>query len=877
MRSMDKVRLRVRSLFRRREVERELDAELRFHLDQLVDEAIAAGEKPDEARRVALNKAGGLTQFQEECRDMRRVNFVDDLVRDFRYAGRNMGRSPGFSTLAIFIMALGIGANTAVFSVVNTVLLKPLAYRNPDRIVTLTSPFTTGPALVPNSVKLVSIPNVQDWHDQSSSFEAMAYYQSFEAAVISGAEAEYTPTAKVSPEFFRVFAIEPVIGRPFSEEELRLGGGALMISYGYWQRHFGGDPHVLGRILLGLGKPLPVAGVLPPGFQFPDKTDLWYPTNTIGPEPTAQRRAGQNYFAVGRLKSGVSLEQAQTEMATIARRLAERYPDTNKDRTVAVTRMQDDMVGDVRLTLYLLFGAVSAVLLIACANTATLLLGKATARTREVAVRIALGAGRRRIVRQLITESLLLALLAGAVGLLFAYAGSKALVALAPANLARLAETGVDRPVLAYTLAMCVITSMLSGLAPALYASRVGLSGALKQGARSVTGGGMARIRSTLVVAEIALAVLLVSAAGLLIRSFVALHNVYLGFRPENVLVMKATVPAPKAVAMQFFKDTVSEIASLPGVTAAGATSVLPGHVFSMGPYFFDYLPPQQEWATAPSTTIDIVTPGALAALGIPLKGGRDFNDSDVVDRPPVAIVNEALVRKSMSGQNPIGRSIFCLYDTNKPMTIVGVTGDVRERGPAHDPIPECYIPYQQHAFGSLNVVARTVADPAALTATVRRLARNRSSIVSMKFTTMESDASENVAAPRFRTLLLGIFAGLAICLAMAGVYGVISYEVGQRSNEIGLRMALGAGTGSVLRLVLVQGLALAAVGLALGLAAAMAGTRLLTTMLFQVKPNDPIIYVAVTVLLGLVTLAASFIPARRAATIDPLTALRQE
>jgi predicted permease len=312
-------------------------------------------------------------------------------------------------------------------------------------------------------------------------------------------------------------------------------------------------------------------------------------------------------------------------------------------------------------------------------------------------------------------------------------------------------------------------------------------------------------------------------------------------------------------------------------VKAAGATMVPPGHVASMGPYYFDYLPPQQEWVTAPSTTIDIVTPGAFAALGIPLKSGRDFNDDDAPDRPPVAIVNEALVRKSLPGQNPIDRSIFCLYDTNKPMTIVGIAGDVRERGPAHDPIPECYLPYQQHPFGTLNVVARTVGDPAALTATVRRLTRSRSPIVSMKFTTMENDAAENVAAPRFRTLLFGIFAGLAICLAMAGIYGVISYGVGQRSNEIGLRMALGAGTASVLRLVLGQGLALAAAGLALGLAAAIAGTRLLATMLFQVQPNDPLVYIAVTILVGLVTLVASFVPARRAASIDPVTALRQE
>jgi putative ABC transport system permease protein len=879
MRALDKARLRIRSLFRRRKVDSELDDEFRFHLDQLVEENIAAGMERREARTLALRTMGGINQFEEECRDMRRVNFVDDLLRDLQYAGRNLRRSPGFATLAVLIMALGIGANTAVFSVVNTVLLKPLAYRDPDRIVTLTNPLTTGEALTALSTRLVSIPNFQDWHDQSSSFEAMAYYQSFEAAITAGAEAEYAQATKVSPEFFRVFAIEPLIGRAFTPEELKPGGsGGLMISYAYWQVHFGGDPRVLGQRVGGLGGPLPIVGVLPPGFRFPDKTDLWYPANTIAPEPTATIRGGQNYFAVGRLKSGLPLQQAQVEMTSVARRLAREYPETNKKRTVAVTRMRDDMVGDVRLTLYLLLGAVSVVLLIACANTATLLLGKATSRTREVAVRVAMGASQRRIVRQLITESLLLAFLAGASGLLLAYGGSKVLVALAPANLPRLAETGIDRSVLAFTIGISVITSLLFGLVPAIFSAKVDLNEALKQGTtRSVTGGGMVRVRGVLVTAEIALAVVLLSAAGLLIKSFVALHNVALGFRPENVLVMKATLAAPAPAVRQFFKEILPEIATLPGVAAVGATMVPPGHVLSMGPHFFDYLPPQREWSSGPSTVIDIVAPGAFAALGIPLKSGRDFNDDDSADKPFVVVVNEALVRKSLPGQNPIGRSIFCFYDSNKPMTIVGVAGDVRERGPAQEPLPECYLPYQQHGFRSLNIVARTVSDPIALETTLRRLVRDRSPAVSMKFTTMERDASENVATPRFRTLLFGVFAALAISLAMAGVYGVMAYAVGQRSNEIGLRIALGASHGSVIRLILRESLAFVGVGLTVGFAVAIAVTRLLATMLFQVKPNDPPVYIGVAVLLGLVTLFAGYVPATRAASIDPLTALRQE
>jgi len=878
MRALDKIRLRLQSLFRRRRVDRELEDEFRFHLDQLVEEEIAAGVAAEEARRSALRKMGGITQFQEESRDMRRVNYIDDLLRDVRYAARNLRRSPGFATLAVLIMALGIGANTAVFSVVNAVLLKPLSYQDPDRIVTLSDSWRTGEAPTDLS-KQVSILNFQDWHDQSSSFEAMAYYASRETAVMPGATAEYARVTSVSPEFFRVFAIEPIAGRFFTAEEMKPGsGGAVMISYAYWQSRFGGDPRVLGQTVR-VSTPRPIVGVLPPGFRFPHETDLWVPA-IVSPQP----RSANNFLAVGRLRASVSLGQAQSEMILLARRLEQQYPDSNKGRSVAVTRMRDDMVGDIRLTLYLLLGAVSVVLLIACANTATLLLGKATARTREVAVRAALGASRHRIVRQLVTESLLLAFIAGIAGLVLAYWGSMALVSLAPANLPRLAETGVDRWVLAFTLGISMITSLLFGLVPALYASRIELSEALKQGAtRVVSGRGVARMRGMLVVAEIALAVVLLSGAGLLIKSFVALHNVVLGFRPENVLVMRATMAGPRDAALprarQYFRDVLAQAAALPGVLAAGATMAPPGYVESTAVYFLDRVPPQHEWNRAPSVVLSIVAPGTFAALGIPLKAGRDFSNGDTEDRPFVAVVNEALVRKSFANQNPLGRTIFCPFDSFKGMTIIGVVGDVRQRGPEREPMPECYMTYGQHAFNgtTLSVVARTAGDPNVLAETLRRVAQEKSPDVPMKFTTMEAILSENVAAPRFRTLLFAVFAGLAVCLAMAGVYGVMAYAIGQRSTEIGLRMALGASTGSVLRLVLGQGLALAGLGLALGLGAAVTGTRLLTTVLFRVRPNDPVVYLAVAALLGVVALVACYIPARRASKIDPLTAIRQE
>lgn len=873
----------VGRLWHRERLEKDLDAELRFDYERRVEENVRSGMDASEARRSARLEFGGMEQVKEDCRDARGQNFIDDLSRDLRYAARSLRRNPGFAVLAVLIMALGIGANTAVFSVVNAVLLRPLAYHDPDRIVTLSTRLSQGPPEVGYSSidEQVSIPNCQDWRDQSSSFEAMAYYNSREAPVMAGATAEYQQGTLAGPDFFRVFAIEPQVGRFFAADEMERGSdGVAIISYGYWQSHFGGDSSALGQIVRVYGSPHSIIGVTPPGFGFPNRTEVWVPAEISSDD--MKNRAGQNWLAVARLRTGVPLERARTEMATIAGRLEQQYPDVNKNRTVGVTRIRDEMVRDVRLTLHLLLAAVAVVLLIACANTATLLLGKATARTHEVALRAALGASRLRIIRQLITENILLAFLAGGLGLLLAYGGSKALMALAPADLPRLAETSIDASVLAFTFGVSIFTSFLFGLVPALSASKVDLHDALRQaGTRSVVGGAMVRMRGVLVVTEIVLAVVLLSGAGLLMKSLVALHNVTLGFRPENVLVMRASVPAPfqSEAATGFFQRLLPQIASLPGVVSVGATMAPPGRVESSGGYFIDHLPAKPDWTAAPSVVLSIVGPGTFAALGVPLKSGRDFSDSDIAGRPLVAVVNEALVRQSFAGQNPIGRTVFCPYDNFEGLTIIGVSGDVRQRGPASEPAPECYMTYRQHPFNgnTLSIVARTTGDPNTLIETFRRLAKETSPDVPMKFTTMEATVSGNVAAPRFRTFLLLLFAGLAVCLAMAGVYGVMSFAVSQRSNEIGLRIALGASAASVLRLILGQGLILAGLGLALGLAAAAAATRLLSSMLFQVKPNDPVVYFAVAALLGAVTLLAGYVPARRASKIDPMTALRQE
>lgn len=799
---------------------------------------------------------------------------------DLKFALRSLRKNAGFTLLAVLIMALGIGANTAVFSVVNAVLLRPLAYRDPDRIVTLSTYWKKSGSISRN----VSAPDFHDWHAQSTAFEAMAYYADRKWPVRIGSNAEYADVTTVTPDFLQVFGVEPMLGRWFSPEEEKKGGGsAIVISHAFWQSHFGGSSNVLGKTVRIFDKSLAIAGVLPPKFQFPGRTDVWFPADTIIPETTS--RSGHNYRVVGRLKPDVSVEQAHAQMVSIAGRLEQQYPPSNEGKSVAVARLRDTMVSNIRLTLYLLLGAVGAVLLIACANMANLLVARASSRTREIAIRAAVGASRTRIIRQLITESLVLALVAGSAGLTLAVWGAEALKALAPGNVPRLPETGIDGWVLVFTLGISVASSLLFGLAPAVHASRVDLNDSLKQGAaKGVLGGGSGRLRGALVIVEIALSVVLLTGAGLLIRSFQALSNVELGFKPEKILIANASVPAFGGEggrrATQFYKSLLSDLATLPGVSAVGASVALPGVIRSNGAYWIDHLPPLDQLSvTAPQAVFTVVAPGTFATLGIALKSGRDFTGSDQYEAPYTAVINTALAHRSFPGQDPIGRLIFCGLDSFKPMKIAGVVGDVRQGGPASTPLPEIYMPYEQHPLvaKAMSVLIRTTAEPGALSDAVRRKIGEHSPDVPVTFTTMQAALAENVAAPRFRTLLLGVFAALAVCLAMAGVYGVMTYMVSQRSSEIGLRMALGASSGDVLRMVLGQGIALTAAGLALGLAGAVAAAHWLTSMLFEIKATDPLTYAGVAALLAIVALAACYIPARTATQVDPLVALRQE
>jgi len=798
---------------------------------------------------------------------------------DIKFAFRSLARNPAFTILAVLVLALGIGANTAVFDVVNAVLLKPLRYSDPNRIVTISSVST-----LRRVHGQVSAPDFHDWHDQSTAFSALAYYAygDIESAVTIGSEGEFAHVASVTPEFFQIFGAKPVAGRLFTTEE-ESAGTAVVISHSFWQRDFDQRPHALGQTIRMFGRTLTIVGVMPVGFHFPGNTDIWFPANSVFRE--TQSRSAHNYLVVAKLKPNVSLKQAQVEMDAIGARLQQEYPQSNKGMTVVVTRLRDEMVSNFRLTLLLILTAVGVLLLIACANIANLLLARATVRAREIAIRAAVGASRSRILRQLIVENLVLSVVGGTAGLILGIYGRHVLVMLAPSNIPRLDESGTSGAVLVFSIGLTVLTSLLFGAIPALKVSRVDFNETLKQGAvASGTGGAAGGMRAGLVVAEIALSVVLLTAAGLLIRSFIALHNVALGFRPDHVLVMETSYPASgldgAQQATRFYKNLLVDIRAIPGVSAAGAERILPGRVVSFGGYWVDHLPgPMESNAPAPQAVYSVIAPGTFAALGTPFQAGRDFNGTDTYERPFTAAINTALARKAFLGKDPIGHLIFCGFDSQAPMKIVAVVGDIRQYGPAREPTPEVYMPYEQHprTATALNILLRTSNSPSALDQSLRRMIHERRPDVPVKFTTLEASYFDSVATPRFRTLLLSILAAIALALAIAGVYGVMTYMVSQRTKEIGIRMALGATSSDVLWLICGHALKLAGIGTLLGLIGAAMLTRLVAGMLFEVKVTDPMTYIGVAILLGVVAVLASYLPASRAIRVDPLTALRQE
>jgi predicted permease len=801
---------------------------------------------------------------------------MDRLRQDLRQAWRAWTRQPGVAALALATLALGIGANTAIFTVVNGILLKPLDYPQPGRIVAVMNEWKNG---LRGSV---SAPDFHDWHDTAQSFSAMAYYAGGDTSVSVHGAAEYGAIVPVSPGFFAVFGIAPQAGRVLSNAEERPGGAAAaVISYEFWQRRLGGRDDAIGTAVTFRQQPYTIVGVMPRGFAFPAGTDVWFPAATA-PETTS--RSAHNYRVVARLAPGVTLEQAQAEMRAIAARLSAAYPQSNENKSAAVVPLRDQIAGPARATLYLLFGAVLLVLLIACANVANLLLARATARSSELAVRAALGANRRRLASQLITESLLLSLAAGAAGIVAARWAVPALLAFAPSGLPRLDAVTLDWRVMTFALVASVAATVIFGVAPALQASRADLNATLRQSGRGMAPGG-SRLRSALVVAEIALAVALVAGAALLVRSFLALGRADLGFNADRVLVAETSVPnrggedAPRAA--RFYGEVVPRIAGLAGVVSAAAVRGLPGTPFhSNGGYWLEGGPgPNETGVRSPQAVFTVVTPDYFRTMQIPLVDGRDFDGRDVDTAPMVAIVNRALARRAFGTENPIGHRIQSGLDTLAFMTIVGVVGDARVYDPSRAPLPEIFMPYRQHPnfATSMTIVARTSGEPLAAAHAIAGVVRQVNPAVPARVSTLEETLSTAVATPRFRTILVGAFAALALLLALAGVYGVMAYAVSRRTAEIGTRIALGASAGDIMRLVLGAGLRLAAGGTLAGVLLAWAMARLIRGLLFAVAPDDPLVLAGVPLLLVLVSLTACAVPAWRASRVDPMRALRAE
>jgi predicted permease len=845
----------------------EIESHIQIEADRLREQGMSEKDAITEARRAF----GNVTTAQERFYESGRMLWWDMLRQDVHIGFRLLAKTPAWTAIAVLVLALGIGANTAVFTVVNAVLFKPLAFVDPDRIVSLTSVWPTKDTVS----STVSLPDVMDWRAGSSAFSTLTYYRRSRRAVIVGDTACFADVVRTSPEFFKVFGVTPLMGRFFSPDE-DSGARSVVISYDFWRTRMAQNPDVLNKTVQMDNSAMTVIGILPQGFSYPDDTAVWHLTDAVKKE-YQEPRGTIAWSVLARLKDGVSVEQAQAQLTPIAERLDQQYPTTNRDRRVEVVRLQDFMTANARPTLFILLAAVGVVLMIACANVATVLLAKATARANEVAVRAALGAARGRIIGQLLTENLVLALSGGCLGALIGGAGLPALLTLAPLNFPRLAEVGMDAGAFLFTLAVSVVTTLLFGLAPAMHASRIDLNETLK---RRVSRSGIDRsvpLSRVLVIGEIGLSVVLVTAAGLLVRSFVALNTVELGFKPDHVLVVDINVPGPPARAASFYRELLADLSTAPGVVAAGASMGMPGRVASGGSYWIDHLP-EKPTIDPFAGVYSIIMPDTLRALGIPLKRGRDFNTGDTTDAPKVAMINETLARKEFGDQDPLGRKIIAGYDQEGPMTIIGIIGDVRQSRPTEPPNAEILMPYEQHlrATGtSLRLLIRSQGPPEALENLVRTIVRARSTSVPMRFSTMEQSLAEYVAAPRFRTILVSGFGLIALCLAVAGIYGVLTYLVGQRTREIGLRMALGATKRMILCMVIREGLMLAAAGMVLGILGAIAAMRLLGTMLFQVQPYDPLTYAAGLVLLSFVTFVACFIPASRAAGIDPLRALR--
>ena len=807
---------------------------------------------------------------------------MESLLQDVRYSIRALIAKPGFAAVAVITLALGIGANTAIFSVVNSVLIRQLPYDEADRIMSIGPVFQDkgqGPGYS-------SYPNFADWRDQNQSFDRMAAYRSRGVVLTGGAEAERVDGARVSADFFSALRVQPLLGRTFTAEEEKPGSPhTVVISYELWQRRTGGDARVLEQALTLDGRSYMVIGVLPEGFEFPllGGTDVWTSVSLDG--QSLQSRGAQMYGVIGRLKPNVAREQAQADISTIVGRLAAQYPEQNKEIPVGVVSLQEQLVAAVRPALLILLGAVGFVLLIACANVANLLLVRASLREKEMAIRAALGASRARLIRQLLTESLLLAVASAAIGLLLAMWGIDLLVAAGPDNIPRLDEIRIDGNALLFTTCVTMLTGLTFGLAPALEASKLDLNRSLKEGARS-SSASRGRLRKALVISEVALALVLLVGAGLLVKSFYRLQQVDPGFNPEGVLTLKVSLPAARYSEddriTAFYDEALGRIKGLPGVESAGGVSFSPlsNTTFHLG-FTAEGWPPRTP-SELPSAQFRLASPDYFAVMQIPISRGRGFTEEDRKQSSPVAVINAEMARRHFAGEDPVGKrlSLQVSLGEGEPAwrEIVGVVGDVKHFGLDAEARPEIYVPYAQQPTSAMTMVVRSAVDPANLSGAIRdEIKAIDKDLPVHSVATLESYVDRSVARRRFSTVLLMAFGAIALALAAIGVYGVMSYAVAERTREIGIRVALGAERRDILKLVVGQASVLLIAGLAAGLAGAFALTRVMEELLFGVSATDPVIFMAVPIALAAIALFASYIPALRATKVDPMIALRYE
>jgi putative ABC transport system permease protein len=869
MRWITGARARLRQMLWRTAAEERMDEEIRFHIEMETEKNLREGMSPAEARRRALLAFGGVEGHKEEMREGRRVPLLEELWWDGRYALRSLQKNPGFSAVTIITLALGIGASTAMFTLVNSILLRPLEYPEPERLVVLWERNPGG-----EERNVVSPRSFFAWREQAESFEQLAATWDRLLNLTGGGEAEQLRGKATTGSFFSVLGAGAQLGRTYrhGEEE----AAVAVLSHRLWQRRFGGDPAVVGRTITLDGRDRTVVGVMPADFHsLGTKADLWVPIR-LPPE------GGRFLQVIGRLRPGTTLEQARTEMRAIGRRLAERYPAVNTGWGVTLVPLHEQVTGDVRPALLVLLGAVGLLLLIACANVANLLLGRAAVRRKEMAVRLSLGATRARLIRQTLTESLVLAGGAGLFGLGLAVWGTQTLVRLLPPDLAlpRLDEVRVDGRVLGFALGISLLTGVLFGITPALFGSAVRLAGTLREAARGTTSG-RSRIRKALVVVEVALAVVLLVGAGLLGRSLQRLLEVDTGVRTEQVLTMRMWLAGPQygeAALRSFMARLLPRLKALPGARSVGAEQHLPLTGDKLGHRFYraDRPPPREGevW----STDIRAVAGDYFGTLGIPLLRGRAFDARDHENAPPVVIINEELARRHFPGEDPIGKRISYPWSDTISVEIIGVVGSIRERGPREEPSPAIYRPYAQMPTARVALVIRSAGDPLALASAAAAAVREIDpSQPVAEVRTMEQVVSATVARPRLNLYLLGGFAGMALLLAALGLYGVVSYSVTQRSHEIGVRIALGARPADVLRLMVREGMGLTVLGLLIGLGAALAATHVMASLLFGIRATDPPTLAGVSAFVAAVALLASYLPARRATRLDPMAALRAE